>query len=407
MTPDPSATTARPPLARRPHHPALDGLRGVAIIGVLLFHTGNLGGGFLGVDLFFALSGYLITGLLLREVDATGRVCPVSFWGRRLRRLLPALVVVLVCVTLAVWAVGPPQLLRTALADGPWVQLNLVNWHLLVESAGYWNRFGSERVFEHLWSIAIEEQFYLVWPLLVALIGLGGKRVGDRVALLATVVSLASLVWMAVLVDPADPTRVYTGTDTRAFSLLLGALVATARVRDLLGRAIERAPQAVSAATVAMVAAVGALWLLADGTTSSWLYQGGLFAHALACALLIGLCAQAPEGPVSRLLAWAPLRWTGTVSYSLYLWHWPVIVLLSPEATGLSHWWWTALVCAVSTCLAVLSTHLVENPVRFRASWARGRRGALAFAAVMAALALLWIAVPAPEPPPVDVTALD
>ncbi|MEV2275621.1 acyltransferase [Nocardiopsis sp. NPDC049922] len=406
MTPDPSATNARTPLARRPHLAALDGLRGVAIIGVLLFHTGNLGGGFLGVDLFFALSGYLITGLLLREAETVGRVSLVSFWGRRLRRLMPALAVMLVCVTLAVWAVGPPQLVRTTLADGPWVQLNLVNWHLLAESAGYWNRFGSERVFEHLWSIAVEEQFYLVWPLLVALVALGGKRVGDRVALLAAVVCLASMVWMAILVDPADPTRVYTGTDTRAFSLLLGALVATARIRDPLGHAVERAPRAVSAATVVAVAAVGALWLLADGTTSFWMYQGGLFAHALACSLLIGLCAQAPEGLVSRILSWAPLRWTGAISYSLYLWHWPVIVLLSPEATGLSGWWWTALVCAVSTCLAVLSTHLVENPVRFRFSWASGRRGALAFAVVMAALALLWIVVPAPAPPAVDVTAL-
>ncbi|MFW5416907.1 acyltransferase [Nocardiopsis sp. CNT-189] len=406
MTPDPSAATARPP-ARSSRLPALDGLRGVAVIGVLLFHTGNLDGGFLGVDLFFALSGYLITGLLLKEVKTAGRVSLVSFWGRRLRRLLPALVVVLVCVTLAVRAVGPPQLVRTTLADGPWVQLNLLNWHLLAESAGYWNRFGSERVFEHLWSIAVEEQFYLVWPLLVALVALGGKRVGDRVALLAAVVSLASLVWMAVLVDPADPTRVYTGTDTRAFSLLLGALVATARVHDLLERTVERAPRAVSGAAAAAAAAVGALWLLADGTTSLWLYRGGLFAHALACALLIGLCTQAPRGPVPRILSWAPLRWTGTISYSLYLWHWPVIVLLSPEATGLSGWWWTALVCAVSTCLAVLSTHLVENPVRFRASWASGGRGALAFAAVMAALALVWVAVPAPAPPAVDVTALD
>uniref|UniRef100_UPI00036D0D45 acyltransferase family protein n=1 Tax=Nocardiopsis potens TaxID=1246458 RepID=UPI00036D0D45 len=244
MTPDPSTATPRPPLPRRRHLPALDGLRGAAIIGVLLFHTGNLDGGFLGVDLFFALSGYLITGLLLREAEATGRVSLISFWGRRLRRLLPALATVLACTTLAVWAAGPPRLLRTALADGPWVQLNLVNWHLLAESAGYWDRFGSERVFEHLWSIAVEEQFYLVWPLLMALAALGGRRAGDRVALLAALVSLASLVWMAVLVDPADPTRVYTGTDTRAFSLLLGALAATPRVHGLLGRAAERAPRA-------------------------------------------------------------------------------------------------------------------------------------------------------------------
>ncbi|MFB8763865.1 acyltransferase family protein [Nocardiopsis alba] len=407
MTPDSPGTDARSPLARRRHLAALDGLRGVAIIGVLLFHTGDLDGGFLGVDLFFVLSGYLITDLLLREVEVTGRVSLVSFWGRRLRRLLPALALMLFCVTIVVWCVGPPQLVRTTLADGPWVQLNLVNWHLLAESAGYWDRFGSERVFEHLWSIAVEEQFYLVWPLLVALIASRGARTGERVAWFAGAISVVSVMWMAVLVDPADPTRVYTGTDTRAFALLLGALVATPRVRDLLGRAVAHAPRAATAATVSASAVIGVLWLLSDGTASRWLYPGGLFAHALACALLIGLCARSPEGPVARVLAWEPLRGTGTVSYSLYLWHWPVIVLLTPEATGLSGVWWTALVCTVSIGLAVLSTHLVENPLRFRASWATGRHGALAFAAVMVALALLWIVVPAPTPPPVDVTALE
>src|SRR5687768_4596732 len=115
---------------------ALDGLRGVAILGVLLFHTGHLPGGFLGVDLFFALSGYLITDLLLREISATGTVSLVAFWGRRIRRLLPALAVMLAAVALVVRAVGPPDLVRTTRSDGPWVQLNLINWHLLAESAG-------------------------------------------------------------------------------------------------------------------------------------------------------------------------------------------------------------------------------------------------------------------------------
>ncbi|SHJ68636.1 Peptidoglycan/LPS O-acetylase OafA/YrhL, contains acyltransferase and SGNH-hydrolase domains [Nocardiopsis flavescens] len=414
MTTDPRAASARPLPGRRAHLPALDGLRGAAVIGVLLFHTGRLDGGFLGVDLFFVLSGYLITGLLLREAAATGRVDLPAFWGRRLRRLLPALALMLACVTLAVRAVGPPGLVRSTLADGPWVQANLANWHLLASSAGYWDRFGADRVFGHLWSIAVEEQFYLLWPLLVALVALAvgrgngrGDAAGVPVAALAACLGAASVLAMALLADPADPTRAYTGTDTRAFSLLLGALAAAPPVRDRLARLVERNPRAAAAATAASAAAIAALWLLADGSDSFWLYRGGLLAHALACALLIGLLAHAPGGPMSRALACAPLRWTGGISYSLYLWHWPVIVLLSPEATGLSGWWWTAAVCAVSVALAALSTRLVEDPVRYRARWARGRGGAVAVAAVTVALAALWIAVPAPEPPAVDITALD
>jgi peptidoglycan/LPS O-acetylase OafA/YrhL len=375
----------------RQHLAALDGLRGVAILGVLLFHTGHLPGGFLGVDLFFALSGYLITGQLLR---ATGTV--VSFWGRRIRRLLPALAVMLTGVTLLVWAVGPPDLVRTTLSDGPWVQSNLVNWHLLAESAGYWDRFGQGRVFEHLWSIAVEEQFYLVWPVLVLVVG----RVDRSVAVTAAVASAVSLLLMVALVSPADPTRVYTGTDTRAFSLLLGALVATRPVRDAVARTVGRRAGVVLAV---VAVGIGTMWLLARGPNSVWLFTGGLFLHSLACALLVGLCARAPHTMVARVLAWQPLRWLGRISYSVYLWHWPVFVLLSPQLDG---WLGTLVVFAASIGLGALSKYLVEDPIRFRAQWARGRRGLLAFAALMLGLALLWLVVPAPAPVTIDVTEL-
>jgi peptidoglycan/LPS O-acetylase OafA/YrhL len=377
---------------RRPHLPALDGLRGVAILGVLVFHTGGLSGGFLGVDLFFALSGYLITDLLLREVEATGAVSLIAFWGRRIRRLLPALATMLAVVTVVVWAVAPPDMVRTTLSDGPWVQLNLVNWHLLVESASYWDRFGPDRVFEHLWSIAVEEQFYLVWPVIVA-------WCWRRVAVVAGLVSVVSLALMVVLVSPADPTRVYTGTDTRAFSLLLGAMVATPPVRALLAHVVDRLVGAVMAL---LAVGIGTAWLLVNGVNSLWLFTGGLFAHSLAAALLIGLCARAPQTVVARVLAWQPLQWFGLISYSLYLWHWPVFVLLSPQRG----WLWTAMACAVSIGLAALSKYLVEDPVRFRATWARGRGGVIAFVAVMIGLAVLWLALPAPAPVTIDITGL-
>jgi peptidoglycan/LPS O-acetylase OafA/YrhL len=384
----------------RQHLAALDELRGVAILGVLLFHTGHLSGGFLGVDLFFALSGYLITDLLLREVATTGAVSLVAFWGRRIRRLLPALAIMLTVVTLLVLAVGPPDLVRTTLSDGPWVQSNLVNWRLLAESASYWDRFGQARVFEHLWSIAVEEQFYLVWPVLVLVIARWGRRVEGRVATTAAVASAVSLVLMVVLVSPADPTRVYTGTDTRAFSLLLGALVATRPVREALARMVDRWTGRV---LTLLATGIGAAWLLVDGPSSSWLFTGGLFLHSLAGALLVGLCVRAPNTVVAKVLAWQPLRWLGLISYSVYLWHWPILVLLSPRLDG---WGRTLAVCAASIGLGALSKYLVEDPIRFRARWARGRGGLLAFAALMVGLALLWLFVPTPAPVTIDVTEL-
>lgn len=398
------ATTPALTLPPTPHYrPALDGLRGVAIVGVLLFHTGHLPGGFLGVDLFFVLSGYLITGLLLREVAAHGRISLASFWARRVRRLLPALAVMLAIVTLAVWAVGRPDLLRTTLSDGPWVQLNLINWHLLAESASYWDRFGQERVFEHLWSIAVEEQFYVLWPVIVLLVTRTGRRAHLRVATTAVVISVLALALMVILADPADPTRAYTGTDTRAFSLLLGAAAATDGVRSVLAGLTGRA---VAAVLLVLAVCLGASWIVVDGVRAPWLFHGGLFLHSLGCAVLIAWCAGHPNSRGSVALSWWPLRRLGQISYSLYLWHWPVIVLLAPEVTGLHGWAWTAVVTAVSLTLAAGSTRLVENPVRFRARWARGRRGLLAAAVTMAALAVLWLAVPGPATHVVDVTQL-
>jgi peptidoglycan/LPS O-acetylase OafA/YrhL len=381
---------------------ALDGLRGVAIVGVLLFHTGRLPGGFLGVDLFFALSGYLITGLLLREVATTGRISLRAFWGRRIRRLLPALAAMLLVVTVVVWLASPPDLVRTTLDDGPWVQANLMNWHLLAESASYWDRFGSERVFEHLWSIAVEEQFYLVWPVVVVVVCRVASRGERSIAAVAALVCLASLVAMIALADAADRTRAYIGTDTRAFSLLVGALVATGPVRRALVRAVGRYAGGVAAfLTVALLSS----WVLVDGERAPGLFTGGLFVHSAGCAVLIALCVQAPWSRVAGVLACRPLRGVGLISYSLYLWHWPVIVLLS-QSTGLTSWSLTAVVVLVSSVLAVLSKVLVEDPVRYRARWARGRGGVAAFGAAMVVVAALWVVLPGPAPVEIDLSRL-
>ncbi|MFF7798819.1 acyltransferase family protein [Streptomyces olivaceus] len=408
-TPSPShrRTGAAPspaPRSPRRHIAPLDGLRGIAVLGVLFFHAGHFDGGFLGVDLFFVLSGFLITGLLLEEARARdGRIDLVAFWGRRARRLLPALAVVLAGTLLLVWALGPPNLLRHALDDGPWVAANLANWHFVAERIGYWDS-AQTRVFSHLWSIAVEEQFYAVWPLLLCLAA-RGRAAGRRVAAVAGAGAALSLVLMIVLTAPADPTRVYEGTDTRAFSLLLGALAATPPATRLMSRAGERAAGRWS---LLLAAGIGAYWIVADGQDSPSLFRGGLFLHALAAALFIALLVRAPRTPAGRLLAAAPLRRLGMISYSLYLWHWPVYLLLSEERLGLRGAGRTAVLLAASVALARLSKVLVEDPVRFRARWARGRTGAIALVAVFAALAALWAAVPQPRTGEgsVDVTRL-
>ncbi|MEW1660116.1 acyltransferase [Streptomyces sp. NPDC093707] len=375
------------------HIAPLDGLRGLAVLGVLFFHAGHFSGGFLGVDLFFVLSGFLITGLLLKETQARdGRVDLLAFWGRRARRLLPALAVTIAGTLLLVWALGPPSLLRYALDDAPWVTANLANWHFIADQVGYWNA-ADTRIFGHLWSIAVEEQFYLVWPLAIGLLA-RGRNGGRRVAVVAAAGAVVSLILMIVFTNPVDTTRVYEGTDTRAFSLLLGSLMATPPATALLARAGERAT---AWASLALACGIGAYWALSDGQKDLSLFQGGLFLHALAAALLIGCLTQAPRTAVGRAFAAPPLRWCGLVSYSLYLWHWPVYLLLSEERLGLRGWSRTAVILVVSLAAAWLSKVLVEDPIRFRARWAKGRKGAAALLAAFAALATLWALIPEPR----------
>ncbi|GGR89659.1 acyltransferase [Streptomyces aureoverticillatus] len=379
--------------AGRAHVAALDGLRGFAVAAVLLFHAGQLRGGFLGVDLFFVLSGFLITGLLLGEASGRGRIALAAFWGRRARRLLPALCCVVVVTVAATWAWGSTDQLRFALDDMPWVGAQTVNWHYITEQIGYWNS-SDTRVFAHLWSIGVEWQFYLVWPLVVAVAARG--RCGERiVASLAGAGALVSLALTVSLGAAVDTTRAYEGTDTRGGALLLGAFVATAPVRNLARRVPRRAADLVC---LALGCGLAVAWTVTEGEKAPLLFQGGLFLHSVTAAVLIVLMAQVPGTWAARVAGSRLPRGLGELSYSLYLWHWPVYLLLLPRLSALGDWGGIVVAIGVSVVAAAVTKRFVEDPVRFRAGWARGRRGLIAVVTVALAGAVLWAAVPEPVP---------
>lgn len=372
--------------ARLEHVPALDGLRGIAVVGVLAFHLGHLEGGYLGVDLFFVLSGFLITSLLLVEHKSTGRVRLGAFWARRARRLLPALFLVLAAIA-AYAATDPPAVATGALRGDALATLGYVaNWHSIVVDHAYWDLFSAPSLLAHTWSLAIEEQLYVVWPLLVV----GVLRFGRR-AVLVTALALgaASAVAMIVLHGAGDDTaRVYFGTDTRAAAVLAGAALAAwpaARFRH--------------APTVGAFAGVGLgiAWATVPGTAEG-LYEGGLLLCSIAGALVVAGALQ--PGALARALSVRPLRHLGAISYGVYLWHWPVFVVLDARI-DLRGWPLLVLKLVVTLAIAEASYGLLELPIR-RGSVRGWRIRVLAPAAAGLALVAVISGTAAPAPASVD-----
>lgn len=348
------------------HQPALDGLRAVAVTAVLLFHArfGWATGGFLGVSLFFTLSGFLITSLLLREGTRTERIDLRRFWTRRFRRLLPAswaTIGLVVAMGLAgVWSAAQ---LRDLRGDVLSALAQVVNWHFILQGRSYGATFQSPSPLEHFWSLAIEEQFYLLLPLVVVgLLAFERRRGGRDLRILVAVFSAAA-VGSAVLngvLAGSGTDAAYFGTFSRMFELLAGALVACALLRSvrLRSRAVRIASE-VGALVGFAVALV--LWHVAT-VGSRWMYPGGflLFA-ACSCALIL---AAMQDGVVARVLSWRPLVALGGISYGVYLLHWPVFLWLSPERVGWAPWPLFALQMAVTLALAVVMFRFLERPVR-------------------------------------------
>ncbi len=345
------------------HVPALDGLRGVAVAAVLCFH-GELafaGGGFLGVSTFFTLSGFLITTLLLREWDRTGRIDIVGFWLRRVRRLLPAALIALLGIALYAAAISTRNDAHRIGTDGLSALAYVANWRFVFAHQSYASLFAAPSPVQHFWSLAIEEQFYLLYPI-VAFGALAVLRSVRRLRYFLMLLTAGSIGLTFLLWSPGtDPSRVYYGTDTRAAELLVGALLATGialrpRLRSK-GRRTARA-------WIGTASALGLVGLWATTTQADgWLYRGGLVLNAVLTARVIA--ATLLPGPTTVALSWSPLRALGRISYGVYLYHWPIFLWLSPARTGLAVGPLFAVRVGVTLAVAVASYHLVECPIRY------------------------------------------
>ena len=389
--------------------PGLDGLRALAVIAVLIYHgrASWLPGGFLGVEVFFVISGFIITRSLLNEWQDCGRINLGAFWLRRARRLLPAVFMV-IAATMTYALAFQPTIVASLRDDALSALLYVTNWHLIMGGQSYFDSFARPSMLRHLWSLAVEEQFYLIWPPVLFL----GMSTVRRWGVFTVVVGgvAASAIGMALIyTSSGDVSRIYYGTDTRAAGLLAGAALAFL----LSGRGIGSGSAGRWLLTLLGVASltglVAAAFWLDEGQT--WLYEGGFLAVSLTTCVTIAAATR--TNLFSRLMGALPLRWVGLRSYGIYLWHWPIYMLIWPDQPTVLQWFGLTAVVFV---VAAISYALVEQPVRQGALsrlWTRVRhwstlrwryRGAFAFSsagamALVAGLVTLSVMAKAPEKP--------
>ena len=348
--------------------PALDGLRAFAVLAVIAYHM-NFSwakGGLLGVTVFFVLSGYLITGLLVTEWAQTKTIDLKNFWLRRIRRLVPAIVFVIVAVA-ALCTIFNHELLTKMRPDIPPALLFFSNWWYIFHDLSYFEALGAPSPLNHFWSLAIEEQFYLVWPIaLLIAFKLGAKR--PLLRRIAIVLAAASALAMALLYNPIDdPSRVYYGTDTRAFSLLIGAWLAFKMPASRMGKVgvhlTKQGRMAMDGIGIAAFAGLVLMVAFTDGF-SPFLYWGGLVIASVLTAAVIAVIAN-PRSRFGLLASARPLVWIGKRSYGMYLWHYPILLLMNPRnATGEIDPLSCLLQLVAIFAVSAFSYKFIEDPIR-------------------------------------------
>jgi peptidoglycan/LPS O-acetylase OafA/YrhL len=395
------------------HVDGLDGLRGLAVAAVVLYHGGFTwaSGGFLGVELFFVLSGFLITSLLMREWLSSGTVVLGNFWARRARRLLPALFLLVIVIGIYYAIKGQVGSVPGLFADGLSALFYYSNWHQIAAGASYFVQNSSPSPFQHTWSLAIEEQFYGVWPLLVLAIaflvrrtrrGASGVPSGSEAfGLLDTMLGLSLLLLVGSAVDAvllyhggSGQNRVYFGTDTRATGLLCGASLAVVMARLRMSGRLPAGRQqssgtaginaavggeqgrrrrdpvggllpVISLGSLAIVVGVLVLMWKSNGD-QHWMYPWGFLATDVLSVGLIAVIMTTPRAIANRIFSLAPLRYVGKISYGLYLWHFPLFLWIDQPGTGLSGFPLFVVRVAAALAVSVLSYHLIEQPIRQR-----------------------------------------
>lgn len=403
---------------------ALDGLRAIAVLLVLAEHGGLPGvpGGFIGVDIFFVLSGFLITSLLLSELGRTGRISLRDFWIRRVRRLLPALLIVVAAVLVA-RELFPADAIAGLRTDAVAAFLWMANWAFVAQGTDYFSQGAPPSPLQHMWSLGVEEQFYLVWPLVIAAVTLAFLALRRAAPTMRTVrltvfaVAItgagASAAAAILLVSEDNLNRIYFGTDTRVQALLIGAAAAALLVRDwsnvTAGGTVIRSRWIRWTARLASVLGVAVLALAAHRASGDVgdFRAGLLIIVAVGAVLVVVPVAFDQRGPVAQVLALPPLVALGAISYGVYLWHWPVFGILNGERTGWTGWSLFAVRCAITLALAAASWWLIEQPVqRWRPVGVPMLRLAAATAATAVVVTTSFVRIdPVPAEPPLDISS--
>lgn len=363
------------------YRPALDGMRAVSVLTIMLFHVPYswVTGGYWSVNVFFIVSGYLITGLLLKELDKWGSIDLVGFYLRRARRLLPALLIMLVVVSLAWPRVLGDDTPGTIRGDGLSALFYVGNWRMVLTGQSYFDQFGTiaQSPFKHTWTLGIEEQYYLLFPILmIVLFRIFGRRGrGKILAVMIALAGLSAIVMATVYVPGGDPSRVYYGTDTRMQDILVGAALAVGmsmldRRRMVAWAERNRAFVVTAGWVVVPLTVYWFFWIPAHG----WVFYGGYLVFDTMFAVLIASVELLPGSSVARMLSWRPLAWIGTLSYGLYLWHYPLFVILTPERVHLSGIPLQILRFGLTFAIASASYYFLENPIRKGALRKLGRK---------------------------------